>query len=161
MTGPGRVAEQIYTLSIDIELRRQHLDQVIEEVGSIFGNAPALRCECIRSGENDPLFLGEGCPGIEKRLAVATGTVQQDDERRRGGLLRRLGNQQVIGSGFTAGAERFLRRLVGGRHRERQSEGEEACEKQNRSRWSSRGGCTTAKHAREYTPNPRCATSLS
>src|SRR6476646_8579425 len=137
------MAEQVDTLPVDIELGGQHFDQVVQEVWPILGNSPALRCERIWSGEDDAFFPGQRCPGIEKRLAVATGTMQQDDEGRRAGLLGRLGNQQVIGSCFTAGAERFLRRLVGTRNGRRQ---------QKRQTAGKEGGAKV-EHAREYTPN--------
>jgi hypothetical protein len=60
------VTEQVHALLVDIELHRQHLYQVVQEVGSVLGHTPTLWCERIRRGEDDAFLFRERRPWIEK-----------------------------------------------------------------------------------------------
>jgi len=72
----------------------------------------------IGRSQDDAFFPRQRRPRIEQRFAVAPGPVEEDDERRRFGLLRRFRNKQVIGPGPASGTECFLRSLVCRRRRE-------------------------------------------
>ncbi len=145
VAGTGRVAEQVDPLLVDVELRRQHLDEVVKEIRTILGYPPALGRKRVGRGQHDAFFLRQRRPRIDKRFAVAPGSVEEDDERRRFGLLRRFGNKQVIRPVPAAGAECFLRRLVCRRGRERQQQRETARQQ--------------PRHAPQYTLNRQTQTA--
>lgn len=127
MSRARRVTEQIDAAAIDVLLIGEEFHQIMQEVRSVFRNAPAFgRCRVWR-GEDDAFFFRERSPRIDERLAVAAGPVQKDQQRR--DRRRRLGNEEVIGSRASARSESLDGHLVCGRSRRRNYEREEASDK--------------------------------
>src|SRR5689334_16733845 len=103
MSRARRVTEQINSAAVDVVLKREQFDEIVQELRAIFRDAPTFWGGGVWGSEDDAFLLREWAPRIDERLAVPPRPVEKHKQRRR--FLGRIGNEEVVGSGPSAGTE--------------------------------------------------------
>src|SRR5438046_311803 len=89
------MTEQIRAARVDRVLRLDGFDEEVEERWSVRRDLPSAPIARIGTGDDEALALGEIAPGIDERTAVAAGSVERDEQRRRR-RVDRLRDEEVI-----------------------------------------------------------------